>query len=161
MVLATTIPVFSIIVRYNLLQNKIFPKGVSNFIAVVLPWIVVIPFLTGNGLNSIINWGTLIFASVANFIIPFLVYFKAASFRDRASVVLTERQHNILIDLGLKDNVDSDLNGVAPYQALPPALSPYSRYIALGCSVLLGALVLVGIVLNIIQDVNPDSSDSA
>jgi len=155
MVLATTIPVFSIIVRYNLLQNKVFPKGISNFIAVVLPWIVVIPFLTGSGLNAIINWGTLIFAAVANFIIPFLVYFKAASFRDRASVVLNEKQHDILLQLGLKDgnsiNEESELVGVAPYQALPPLLSNYSRWIALGCSVTLGILVIAGIVLNITQ----------
>jgi len=151
MVLATTIPVFSIIVRYNLLQNKVFPKGLSNFIAVVLPWIVVIPFLTGSGLNAIITWGTLIFASVANFIIPFLVYFKAARFRDSPSVILTERQHNILIQLGLKDSKVKSLDGVLPYQALPASLSAYSRWVALGCSILLGVLVIVGIVLNIIQ----------
>jgi hypothetical protein len=156
MVLATTIPVFSIIVRYNLLQNKVFPKGLSNFIAVVLPWLVVIPFLTGNGLNAIINWGALVFASVANFIIPFLVYFKAANFRDRASVVLSEKQHEILLQLGLKGpniiNENRSLLGVAPYQALPPSLSSYSRWIALGCSLLLGLLVIMGIILNIIQD---------
>jgi len=155
MVLATTIPVFSIVVRYNLLQNKVFPKGLSNFIAVVLPWILVIPFLTGSGLNAIINWGTLIFASVANFIIPFLVYFKASSFRDRASVVLSEKQHDILLQLGLKGenivNEDRSLVGLLPYQALPPMLSSYSRYIALGCSLILGVLVMVGIVLNILQ----------
>jgi len=102
MVLATTIPVFSIIVRYNLLQSKLCPKGISNFIAVALPWLVVIPFLTGNGLNDIVNWGTLIFASVANFIIPFLVYFRAASFRDNPHVTLSDKQHTILLDLGLK-----------------------------------------------------------
>jgi len=159
MVLATTIPVFSIIVRYNLLQNKIFPKGLSNFIAVVLPWIVVLPFLTGNGLNSIINWGSLIFASMANFIIPFLVYFKAANFRDRASVVLSEKQHEILQQLGLKgDNIGNsivndnrELAGVQPYQALPPSLANYSRWIAIGCSITLGVLVMMGIILNIIQ----------
>lgn len=163
MVLATTIPVFSIIVRYNLLQNKVFPKGVSNFIAVVLPWIAVIPFLTGSGLNAIINWGTLIFSSVANFIIPFLVYFKAASFRDRASVVLNSKQHEILLQLGLKDNfnINNDEIQGPPFQALPPSLSKYSRWIALGCSLTLGALVLMGIVLNIIQDVNGTGSDDS
>lgn len=155
MVLATTIPVFSIIVRYNLLQNRVFPKGISNFIAVVLPWLVCIPFLTGAGLNAILTWGTLIFSSVANFIIPFIVYFKAANFRDRASVVLTAKQHDILTQLGLRDTrtLNDELIGVAPYQALPPALSRYSRWIALGCSIVLGVLVVLGIVLNIIQAV--------
>jgi hypothetical protein len=155
MVLATTIPVFSIIVRYNLLQNKVFPKGISNFVAVVLPWLVVIPFLTGDGLNNILNWGSLVFSSVANFIIPFVVYLRASGFRDRASTVLSEKQHIILTELGLRDNKllnsDRDFGGQKPYQALPPSLSEYSRKIALGSSLILGALVVMGIVLNIIQ----------
>lgn len=154
MVLATTIPVFSIIVRYNLLQAKTFHKGVANFVAVVLPWIVVIPFLTGNGLNQIINWGTLIFASVANFIIPFLVYFKAASFRDKPRVMLTERQHDILKELGLVGHptlsVNEYYNNQKPYSALPLSMSRYSKYIAVGCAALLGTLVLVAIIVNII-----------
>jgi len=159
MVLATTIPVFSIIVRYNLLQNKVFPKGLSNFIAVILPWLVVIPFLTGGGLNSIINWGTLIFASVANFIIPFLVYFKASGFRDRPTVTLSERQHDILKELGLKSINDIAVNSSKPtynkkpYQALPESLSEQSRWVALGCAVVLGVLVIMGIIINIIQAV--------
>ena len=41
----------------------------------------VIPFLSGNGLNNILNWGTLLFASVANFIIPFAVYIQACRFK--------------------------------------------------------------------------------
>ena len=57
MVLATSIPVYSIIVRYNLLQNNVVPKGRSlreyiissltsytawaNIFAVVIPWVVV------------------------------------------------------------------------------------------------------------------------
>lgn len=158
MVLATTIPVFSIIVRYNLMQSKV-QKGIANVIAVVLPWIVVIPFLTGNGLNAIINWGTLVFASVANFIIPFLVYFKAASFRDNAYVHLTDKQHQILTELGLKNTTHMSINeenrellGIAPYQALPKSLSDYSRWIALGCAIVLGTLVIMGIILSILQD---------
>jgi len=156
MILATTIPVFSIIVRYNLLQNKVMSKPLANFIAVILPWILVIPFLTGSGLNTIITWGTLIFSSVANFVIPFLVYFRAANFRDRASVVLSERQHDILKELGLKDiNTmsvnESALQGIVPFQALPRALSDYSRWVALGCSMLLMCLVVLGLVLNILD----------
>jgi hypothetical protein len=156
MVLATTIPVFSIIVRYNLLQNKVFPKGISNFVAVVLPWLVVIPFLTGDGLNNILNWGTLVFSSVANFIIPFVVYLRAAKFRDRASTILSDKQHIILKELGLRDNKmlvnsDRDFAGQKPYQALPPRLAEYSREVALGSALVLGALVVMGIVLNIIQ----------
>jgi len=159
MVLATTIPVFSIIVRYNLLQSKVCPRGIANLIAVALPWVVVIPFLTGNGLNEILNWGTLIFTSVANFIIPFLVYFKAATFRDKATVYLTDKQHQILLELGLKNDYShvstndsrKELIGVAPYQALPNWMSEYARWIALGCAIVLGGLVIMSIILNIVS----------
>eukprot|EP01132_Coremiostelium_polycephalum_P002447 gene2447-3022_t len=58
-VLASTIPVFSIIVRYNLMQNKLMTKKLANFLAIVLPWIIVIPFATGNWLNQISNWATI------------------------------------------------------------------------------------------------------
>jgi len=161
MVLATTIPVFSIIVRYNLLQNKVFSKALANFIAVILPWLVVIPFLTGGGLNIILTWGSLVFGSMANFIIPFLVYFKAARFRDSDSVVYSDRQHEILKQLGLTNsqylmNVNDISEGPnsLPFQALPRGLSNHSHWIAVGCSGLLGCLVIIGIVLNIIQAVN-------
>jgi len=165
MVLATTIPVFSIIVRYNLIQSRVFHKGVANFIAVVLPWIVAIPLLTGAGLNSVLNWGTLIFSSMANFIIPFLVYEKACRFREKASVILTEKQYAILKDLGLRnsDKVPA-INAVydeRPYQALPDSLSNYSHFIAMGCAVLLTLLVVMGIVLNILTIGNVISTDDS
>jgi len=73
--LLSGIPVFSIIVRYNLLENKICNKGWANFFffAVVCPWLLSIPFLTG-GLTDILSWVGLAVNGVVNFVIPIALY---------------------------------------------------------------------------------------
>eukprot|EP01123_Difflugia_compressa_P011689 TRINITY_DN4763_c0_g1_i1.p1 TRINITY_DN4763_c0_g1~~TRINITY_DN4763_c0_g1_i1.p1 ORF type:complete len:321 (-),score=42.02 TRINITY_DN4763_c0_g1_i1:62-943(-) len=91
-VVATSIPIYSIIVRYNLIENQICGKAWANFFAVVLPWLVVIPFYTGNGLENVINWSTLFSNGIINFIIPFMLYIKAR----RRKMELTYREKNEL-----------------------------------------------------------------
>jgi len=156
MILATTIPVFSIIVRYNLLQSRIH-KGPANFLAVVLPWIVVIPFLTGSGLNNVLNWGTLLFTSIANFIIPFAIYIECRNFR-RQPHKLNQNQRDIIRDLNLSSRSLSAINEVEkdikPYKAIPEGL-PFLRPRAISWSglLLLSVLVLAVIGLNIYQSV--------
>lgn len=152
MVLATTIPVFSIVVRYNLMQSNIH-KGWANIFAVALPWIVVIPFLTGNGLNEILSWGTLFFTSVANFIIPFAIYIKACKFKQNPND-LTENQKRILIDIGLKTplllgSLNERDEVLQLYQVLPDNSYVSSRSIAIFSLVVLSALTLSSIGLNI------------
>jgi len=99
MVLATSIPVYSIIVRYNLLQNNVVPKAWANIFAVVLPWAVAIPFMKSGALNVLMNWSSLLFSSVANFIIPFAIYMKACDFRQSVRERLTEEQLEIIRDM--------------------------------------------------------------
>lgn len=148
MILATTIPVFSIIVRYNLLQSKINKKG-ANFLAVVLPWLVVIPFLTGSGLNNVLNWGTLLFTSVANFVIPFAIYIKAFTFQT-IPYVLNENQKDILRDLDLHRSPTLHFEGdINPYRALPDHSPVNPRGLAYTGIILLSSLVLAVIGLNI------------
>eukprot|EP01132_Coremiostelium_polycephalum_P002424 gene2424-2994_t len=106
-VLASTIPVFSIIVRYNLIQNKLMSKKVANFLAIVLPWIIVIPFATGDWLNEISNWASLFFNSIANFIIPFLLYLKSQQFKKHPA--MTDDQRKIL-DLISQETIDWEEN---------------------------------------------------
>jgi len=80
-VVATSIPIYSIIVRYNLLENKICSKPMANFIGVILPWLVTIPFYTGQGLQNVINWSSLISGGIINFIIPFWIYVRARDYK--------------------------------------------------------------------------------
>jgi len=74
----TGVPVCSIIMRYNLLQSKIVSSArMANLFAVGLPWAISIPLQTsrgGAGLQDLLNWGSLLFASMCNFVIPFLLY---------------------------------------------------------------------------------------
>ena len=72
----TSIPVFSIIIRYNMLQihGVRVPVWLSNIFAVVLPWVVALPFFGGDGLNNIINWSSAVFFILLNLILPLWAY---------------------------------------------------------------------------------------
>jgi Transmembrane amino acid transporter protein len=72
--LLTGIPIFSIIVRYNLVENNIMRKSFANVFAVLLPWLVAIPAYTGTGLMLVINWTSLLINGAINFIIPVTLY---------------------------------------------------------------------------------------
>ena len=48
----TSIPVFSMIIRLNLIQSKV-PAGLASLIAIGLPWMLSIPFYTGRGFETI------------------------------------------------------------------------------------------------------------
>lgn len=72
--LLTGIPVFSIIIRYNLVESKICNKFWANLFAVVFPWIASLFFYTGDFLNSLINWSSAILFVLLNFVFPLVVY---------------------------------------------------------------------------------------
>ncbi|EGG19277.1 hypothetical protein DFA_02064 [Cavenderia fasciculata] len=112
-VLASSIPVFSIIVRYNLTQNRLLKKPVAIFISVILPWIIVIPFMTGEGLINIIDWASLFFSSTSNFIIPLLIYLKSLHFRSKN--FLTNEQKEIIDSLA-QDTIDWEENEVMLFE---------------------------------------------
>jgi hypothetical protein len=72
--LITSIPVYIIVLRINLIQSKLCSKSTATFLSSVLPFFVVVPFQTGGYVNLFMNWTSLIFTSITNFIVPFLVY---------------------------------------------------------------------------------------
>lgn len=72
----TSIPVFSILIRYNLVQSGL-SSGMATFIAVVVPWILSIAFYTGSGFDTISEIGGLATSSVINFIVPAVLYVSA------------------------------------------------------------------------------------
>lgn len=71
----SSIPVFAIIIRYNLLQNRICGKAVANFVAVVLPWLVSLPFYTGRGLSLVITWSSLVANGLINYVVPLWFFY--------------------------------------------------------------------------------------
>eukprot|EP01094_Clydonella_sp_ATCC50884_P012688 TRINITY_DN22991_c0_g1_i1.p1 TRINITY_DN22991_c0_g1~~TRINITY_DN22991_c0_g1_i1.p1 ORF type:complete len:508 (+),score=99.46 TRINITY_DN22991_c0_g1_i1:392-1915(+) len=73
-VLLPGIPVYSIIVRYNLIETELCGLKWANFWGVLFPWIVSIPFLTGDGFVNLLNWSSLFINGIVNFIIPMLLF---------------------------------------------------------------------------------------
>ena len=59
----TSIPVFAIMQRYNLLEAQVCGPKMANFLGVVLPWLICIPFYTGSGFSEVVNWGGILFNS--------------------------------------------------------------------------------------------------
>jgi hypothetical protein len=84
--LLPAIPVFSIVSYKNLTQNDVFGKKVAAFAAYAMPWFLAIPFLNGQYTTYLITWASLLFVSSANYIIPFLIYFKCRVFRREYNV---------------------------------------------------------------------------
>jgi len=73
-VLLPGIPVSSIIIRYNLMKSNLVKRRMANFLSVVLPWIVCLPFYTGSSFLNFINYVSLFVNGSINFIIPFWLY---------------------------------------------------------------------------------------
>ncbi|TVY34724.1 hypothetical protein LSUB1_G005024 [Lachnellula subtilissima] len=73
-VLVTSVPVFSIVIRYNLVRGNLCSNRYAILWASVLPWIIIIPLQTKGFLVLIMNWASLIFGSTTNFIIPLILY---------------------------------------------------------------------------------------
>ncbi|TPX34663.1 hypothetical protein SmJEL517_g02723 [Synchytrium microbalum] len=124
--LVTSIPVFFIVARDNLVQNRVLGRSSATFVAFVLPWIVAIPFQSGSSLTYFVNWSSLIFTSVANFIIPLVIYLRCLKFRRgyNENRVLTGHQKSLLKAIHFASNTIQrgiDDGSIDPnYDGLPP-----------------------------------------
>jgi hypothetical protein len=78
----TSIPVFSVIVRYNILQSGwkwlsgdgrlgMFP---AHFISIGVPWLLSIVFYPGDALTTVINWSSALLFVPINLLFPFFLY---------------------------------------------------------------------------------------
>merc|ERR1712100_502133 len=77
--LVSSIPVFCIIIKYNLQENG-FSTRAAFFWGVVFPWIAAFPLVhLPNVLAQVINFTSLVFVSFTSFIVPFVLYFKLQS----------------------------------------------------------------------------------
>jgi hypothetical protein len=75
----TSIPVFSIIIRYNLLQLEgvRMPVWLANAVAVFAPWVVAVPLYAGNQVNTLITWSSAMLFTLMNLLLPVLMYISA------------------------------------------------------------------------------------
>jgi hypothetical protein len=73
-VIAPGIPVCSVTTRYNLFVGGICGKKQSYFWGAVAPWIVGFVFCQGEIFANMLNWTSLIFNGLVNFLVPFILY---------------------------------------------------------------------------------------
>lgn len=73
----TSIPVFSIMQRYNLVESGLCGKRMAMFLAGVLPWLIAIPLYTGSGYELLITWSGILITSTVNYIVPPILYLLA------------------------------------------------------------------------------------
>uniref|UniRef100_A0A7S3EZB0 Amino acid transporter transmembrane domain-containing protein n=1 Tax=Haptolina ericina TaxID=156174 RepID=A0A7S3EZB0_9EUKA len=72
----SSIPVFSIVIKYNLIENG-FSSRAGFLWGVVFPWAVAFPLLYMPGvLADLINLTSIVFVSFTDFIVPFALYIK-------------------------------------------------------------------------------------
>merc|ERR1712046_440315 len=72
----SSIPIFSIVIKYNLLENG-FSNTSSFAFAVLFPWMLSFPLLyMPNILADVVNFTSLIFVTFTDFIVPLALYAK-------------------------------------------------------------------------------------
>ncbi|KAG0003238.1 hypothetical protein BGZ79_001334 [Entomortierella chlamydospora] len=79
--LVTSIPVNTIVLRYNLIRSGACNKSRANFLAVGLPWLFAIPGMTGSALTTSVGWCSLFFVSATTFVIPYVLFISAKRFK--------------------------------------------------------------------------------
>lgn len=73
--ISTSIPIFSIIMRYNIVENGIMSVRWANVVSVLLPWLLVIPMTAGNSIfNAVSDFSSIAFQLPINLILPFIIY---------------------------------------------------------------------------------------
>ncbi|RUS23188.1 hypothetical protein BC937DRAFT_90892 [Endogone sp. FLAS-F59071] len=125
-VLITSIPVYTIVIRANLIRGQVCRRSWAIFWSSFLPWLIVIPFQTGWWLNIIINYLSLIFTSSSNFIVPFLLFFASKKYIARALAVENgpSDEYNLVL---IESNISGrTLNSVHMGSALPSPRDPRS-----------------------------------
>ena len=75
--LVTSIPIFSIIVRYNLLENNLCGPFWAAFWGAVFPWLAAIALYTGDALDDVVNWSGLLTIVPLNFVLPAWFYIES------------------------------------------------------------------------------------
>ena len=72
----TSIPVFCLLVRYNLVNEGWASPAVANVIGVGMPWVLSLVFYAGNQLAELVNWSAAICFALINLVIPLVLYLR-------------------------------------------------------------------------------------
>eukprot|EP01095_Lingulamoeba_sp_RSL-Kostka_P006062 TRINITY_DN186_c0_g1_i1.p1 TRINITY_DN186_c0_g1~~TRINITY_DN186_c0_g1_i1.p1 ORF type:complete len:498 (-),score=105.27 TRINITY_DN186_c0_g1_i1:4-1497(-) len=116
-VIGLGIPLFSIIIRYNLYVGGVFGNRWSAFWGTVFPWLVSWLLYQGNGFNNFVNWASLFINGFINFVVPFVLYLKAKS-----TVWNKKNKFSVNKNYWEQINADEDLDddGFVEHFSFPP-----------------------------------------
>lgn len=70
----SSIPIFSIMMRYNLIEQKVMGPALAGFVSVVLPWITSVILYCGSGFQIVVQFAGTFTSSLVNLIVPSLLF---------------------------------------------------------------------------------------
>jgi len=127
----------------------------------VAPWLVSFIFLQGGAFALLLNWAALIFGSVVNFILPFVLYFLSTDRIRRPQSELVEWTPGVSEEMTLTPLVitqDVDPSDKTVHQALPAAMQRREVDIALRVLLFVFCIVLSAqIIFDIIEQAKGNS----
>jgi len=91
--LLSGIPIFSIIIRYNLMENKLCGERWANVWSVLFPWVAALLLYAGSLLQYLLNWGSLLTTVPLNLCLPCLL-FVLSSRIDKSPVSTGDVEYN-------------------------------------------------------------------
>eukprot|EP00040_Diaphanoeca_grandis_P030813 m.182974 g.182974 ORF g.182974 m.182974 type:complete len:581 (+) comp32140_c0_seq2:152-1894(+) len=118
--IVSSIPVFSIVIKYNCLENG-WSKSSAVAWGVFFPWMVAVPLLyMPDALSQFITFSSLIFVSFTDFIVPWCLYI----------IMVRKQTQSMVIQPSLKDfdtgpimemdpTMQGDLHNVVSHFAIP------------------------------------------
>ncbi|KAL6044765.1 hypothetical protein QOT17_023147 [Balamuthia mandrillaris] len=102
------IPVYSITTRYNLLMGGVCGKKMSYFWGVIAPWLLGFIFAQGSFFAMLLNWSALIVTGFVNFLVPFLIYYKARSQDERREKISASRSASRYLTINNNDREEGE-----------------------------------------------------
>jgi len=132
--LLSTIPIFSIVIKYNLEENKLCRKSIANFWAVIFPWLISVLFYSGSEILAFINWTSLLVNGFINYVVPMSLY-----------IVVFWNSEKKDKDIFEEEEEEGD------FTVLPEILKP--TLIAIFLTTLIFLLLIFVIIINILEEV--------
>ncbi|KAJ8609829.1 hypothetical protein CTAYLR_008135 [Chrysophaeum taylorii] len=71
------IPIFCVLMRYNLVAGNVCPPRAATFVSAWLPWCLSFMVYRGHGILALLSWSGLVLNSLVDFILPMLAVLAA------------------------------------------------------------------------------------
>ncbi|PRP75746.1 hypothetical protein PROFUN_09170 [Planoprotostelium fungivorum] len=152
----TTLAVYSIIMKYNLVENGICNRNWATFWAVVFPWVISILLYPGSGFLDVINWTSLCINGVVNFVIPLCLYIasRRSKFTRQTHTIHTEEgmthdeSHEKSCEFVTHVQVTSETEEEQPpFDVFPPNRYVKGTHLAM-VTIIIVTLVSIAVVIN-------------